>query len=907
MAQNNVVISITGINNTGPAFNQVRNSAQSTVNSIEKSFATIGNSFKNVGRTMTAAITVPVAGVVGSSVKKFMDFEAQMSKVGALSGAVGEDLQDLAEKAKEMGSKTKFTAVESAQAFEYMAQAGWKTKDMMNGLEGVIKLASASGEDLATVSNIVTSSIKQFGMTAAETGRYADILARAAADSNTDVAMMGESFKYVAPAAETLGYTAEDVGIALGLMANSGITASTAGTSLRTAFTNLANPTKKMNKQMKELGISLTDSKGKTKTFKKVMDEMRVSFAGLTREQQISAAATIFGKNAYTGMLAIIRASEEDYNKLTSAIYSSSDGVGTASEMSEQMINNLSGQITILKSAWEGIQLKIAESVIPTIKQFVEWVQKVADKINAMKPETLDMIVKFALIAATVGPVIWMFGSFITSVLAIIKGVTEFAGAVKFLSTQFALLKIAMAGASATPWGLIISAIGVAVVALGYIIYKNWDKIKECLSSAFNWIKDKWNELSNWLTTQVQNIAKKLGIEKELSVLTNILKDFKWWEFLLPTAPIKLLDGLLKHFFDGNGIIEIVKGVGKKIGDAWNSMMDFFGGIIENIVNFIIDKVNLVKDIVKIIQEIREKIKLLFMGAFALIYTFIKNKIKDVVDLFLDVASPILKSIDKVVKPIIRKIKDMYNNFKSIIKNLISVAKNVINGIKNAFTVGFDFIIQKITGVFSRVREVYNSLKSFYSKIIEFIRPVLDVVNAFKQGFQNMMDKAGEIFSKIIVMFQNFMTEFDNFVTKVKNGFRSFINIIIKGLNHLIKGLQKIKIVTPAVPELNIPAVGIDLSYLKEIPELPELNIGTSEVLKDGLSIIHKGEAVVPAKVNPFTAKNRDLLVKNKKEQQPIIVMINDKVDPITLELDGRVIANSVIKHTRNAVAVRGC
>ena len=565
MANNNVVITITGVNNTGPAFNGVRNSAQSAANAIEKSFSTIGNSFKSVGKSMTAAITLPVAGIVGSSVKTAMNFEQQMSKVQAVSFATAEEMQELTATAKEVGRTTSFSATEAAQALEYMAQAGWKTKSMVEGIDGVVKLANAGGLDVARASEIATAGINAFGMNAGELGKLADVLSAGANAAMTDVSGMGESFSYAAPMAGTLKMSIEDTTIALGLMANMGIDGSRAGTALKTSLANLSNPTKKMKGMMDSLGISLVDNKNQTKSLKTVMDELRYNFNGLTETQKAQAAATMFGKEAMAGMLAIINASEHDYNLLTSAVYSATDGVGVGAKMQEIMLNNLSGQVKILKSAWESIQLKIADSVIPTIKQFVSWVQKVADKVNEMKPETLDMIVKFALIAATVGPVIWMFGSFITSVLAIIKGITAFAGAVKMLTTTFTLLKIAMIGASSTPWGLIISAIGAAIVGLCYVIYKNWDKIKSCLSSAYNWVKDKWNELIGWLAPQVQGIAQKLGIEKELSVLANILKDFKWWDYFLPTGHIKLFDGLLKHFNNGNGIVEMAKNIGKKI------------------------------------------------------------------------------------------------------------------------------------------------------------------------------------------------------------------------------------------------------------------------------------------------------------------------------------------------------
>lgn len=978
---NNVVISITGVNNTGPAFAGVRSSAQSAVSSIEKSFSTIGNSFKSVGKSMTTAITLPVAGIVGSSVKTAMSFEQQMSKVSAISGAAGEDLQDLTAKAKEMGAKTKFSATESAQAFEYMAMAGWKTEEMMNGIEGVMNLAAASGEDLATVSDIVTDAMTAFGMKASESGRFADILASASSNSNTNVAMLGESFKYVAPVMGALGMSAEDTAVALGLMANAGIKSSMAGTSLRTAITNLSEPTAQMQKAMKKLNISMTDSKGQTKDLKTIMKDLRSSFANLTETEQVNYATAIFGKNAYAGMLAIINSSEQDFNKLTSAVYSSSDGIGTASKMSETMMDNLSGQITILKSAWEGIQLKIADSVLPTIKKFVEWAQKVADKINAMKPETLDMIVKFSLIAAAIGPVVWMFGSFITSVLAIVKGVSAFAGAIKMLSTTFTLLKIAMAGASATPWGLIITAIGIAVVGLGAIIYKNWDKIKSCLSTAFNWVKEKVNALINWLKPSVKGLAQKLGIEEELNVVGKTIKDFKWYDWFAPIGQIKIFDGLLKHFNDGNGIVEIAKSIGQKIADAWNGMTDvlsgwydsvvewlnsvkegitsWFNGVIDfakekinqlketfnkiadfiktsfnTIVNAIKDvfetvvKIasNFIKPIIEVIKTTLNKIKLLFLGIFAIIYTQIKKRILLIVKVVQLIIAPIKKVIDsimnivkkmqnkiartiaKIVDSITKTFKKIVQTFKNIVGKIVSQAKTIISNVKNLFSKGMTFIVGKITTIFGKIRSVYNSLQTFYLKIMDFIRSILDVVNSFKKGFQSAMEKVVDVFQSIYNHFLDFMDKFKSFTSDVKSNFVSFVNAIITGINHLIAGINKLHITTPAVPELNIPA--IDLGFnIPEIPTLPELNIGASQVLRDGLAIIHKGEAVVPAEVNPFTAKNKDLIVKNKSNVITVKVVVEDNREDaiVPVNIDGRKVADLLMKHTRNAVAVRGC
>src|SRR5690606_27063280 len=287
------------------------------------------DSFRQAGATVTAVSATFAAGLFGA-VKTAASLEAEMSKVKAISGATADDLAQLTDKAKEMGAMTKFSASESAQAFQYMAMAGWKTTDMLDGIEGIMSLAAASGEDLALTSDIVTDALTAFGMSAADSGKFADILAAASSNANTNVAMLGESFKYVAPLAGSLGYSAEDVSVALGLMANAGIKSSQAGTSLKTMLANLAKPTKQMKEQMDKLGISLTDKTGQMKPMSQVIEELRGSFANLSETEKASAAATLFGKEAMAGALAVINASESDYQKLTEAINNSE---GAAKEM----------------------------------------------------------------------------------------------------------------------------------------------------------------------------------------------------------------------------------------------------------------------------------------------------------------------------------------------------------------------------------------------------------------------------------------------------------------------------------------------------------------------------------------------------------------------------------------------
>lgn len=311
------------------------------------------------------------------------DFEAGMARVAAISGASGMEIEALNEKAKEMGAATVFSATEAASAFEYMAMAGWKTDDMLDGISGVMNLAAASGENLATVSDIVTDVITAMGYSASDSARFADVLAAACTNANTDVALMGDTFKYVAPVAGAMGYSIEDLAIATGLMANSSVKGGHAGTALRAILTNLSKPTKQMSKAMKKLGISVTESDGSMKSLRTVMQNMRQAFAGLTESQRTQYAATIAGQEGMSGLLAIVNASEEDFNNLMEAVDNSS---GTASHMAEVMNDTLRGALENLGGVIETISIDLNEmmndsSELQGLKNIVNFI---ADSINSI-------------------------------------------------------------------------------------------------------------------------------------------------------------------------------------------------------------------------------------------------------------------------------------------------------------------------------------------------------------------------------------------------------------------------------------------------------------------------------------------------------------------------------------------
>lgn len=406
-------------------FLQGLQSAQSEANKITKNtvqetgekIQAVGSKMESVGKTLTAGVTTPVVGLGTAIVKTSMDFEAGMSKVQAISGASGKELVDLREKAKEMGAKTKFSATESAAAFEYMAMAGWKTGDMLDGIEGIMNLAAASGEDLATTSDIVTDALTAFGLKASDSAHFSDILATASSNANTNVGMMGETFKYCAPVAGALGFSAEDTALAIGLMANSGIKASQAGTSLRSIMTNLTGDIELQGEKLGKVTIATTNADGSMRGLNEILTDCRASFSQLSESEQAAAAEALVGKTAMSGFLAIMNAAPEDIDKLTSSIDNCD---GASKKMADTMNDNLAGQITLLKSALEGLAIQLGEIIVPYVKDFVTVLQGLVQAFSNLPKPVQSMIIKFAFIAALVGPIVLVLGKFVSTIGSIV-------------------------------------------------------------------------------------------------------------------------------------------------------------------------------------------------------------------------------------------------------------------------------------------------------------------------------------------------------------------------------------------------------------------------------------------------------------------------------------------------------
>ena len=378
-----------------------------------KTVKEFGQGMTSVGKELSMKVTAPLVAIGGVATKLGMDFKAGLSEVQALSGATGEELMRLEERSRELGASTKFSAKQVTEGFKYMALAGWDVQQSLDGIDGVLALSAASGEDLGRVSDILTDSISAFGDEAKDAARYADVMAAASSNANTDVSGLGEAFKMVAPVAGALGFSLEDTSVALGLMANAGVKGSAAGTALRSALTNLVKPTAAMQKEMKKLGNNVQHSNGEMKPLDVLLRDLRGSFGKLSEAEKASAAATIFGKEAMSGMLAVINAGEGDFNKLTKAIANSE---GVAQEMADTMQNNLQGKLTNLKSALEELAIKIYDALEPALTAVVKAVQNLVDWLNGMDKNTRNTAIAIAALAAAVGPLLVVLGTMLTLV-----------------------------------------------------------------------------------------------------------------------------------------------------------------------------------------------------------------------------------------------------------------------------------------------------------------------------------------------------------------------------------------------------------------------------------------------------------------------------------------------------------
>lgn len=557
---------------------------------VSDKFSAMGSALTAVGGTLTKSVTLPLVGLGATVTAVAANFETSMSKVAAIAGldTTGEEFEALSEKAKEMGATTKFSASEAADAFTYMAMAGWKTESMLDGIDGIMQLAAASGEDLATTSDIVTDALTAFGLTAEDTSMFVDVLAAASSASNTNVSMLGESFKYVAPVAGTFGYSVQDVGAALGLMANSGIKASQAGTSFRSALTRMIKPTDTAMLSMENLGLAsdgvvtaMVNADGSMKPLRETLSILREQFSTLSAAEQAQAAATIFGQESMAGMLAIINASDSDFEGLISTMDEAS---GTAQEMADTQLDNLNGQLTILKSGLEGAAIAFGNLLMPMIKDITALIQKLVDWVNGLNEGQKQVVVIIAEVAAAIGPLLIIVGKvsgLIGKLIPLISGAGGLSGALTALTGPVGIViaaVVALAAAWATNFGGIRDKTQEIMDAIGTIISSVWDFI--------NWLWESNFLGIHTITSDIFEIIQQL-FSDALTIITDIFNVFAAlfsgdWSTLWES--VKTL------------VSDIWTAIGNYIDNKLNLIVDIIGGIATTLYNTAKNVFNMVKE-----------------------------------------------------------------------------------------------------------------------------------------------------------------------------------------------------------------------------------------------------------------------------------------------------------------------
>lgn len=765
------------------------------------------------GLKATGAILAGTATAIGAigaaSVKVGSDFEASMSKVAAISGATGDDLKALTDKAKEMGATTKFSASESADALQYMAMAGWKTEDMLNGLEGIMNLAAASGEDLATTSDIVTDALTAFGLSAEDSTHFADVLAQASSNANTNVGMMGETFKYVAPVAGALGYTAEDTALAIGLMANSGIKASQAGTSLRSIMSRMAKPTKEVQGAMDKLGVSLTDSNGNMKSLNEVMGDLRNGFAGLSEAEAAEMAAALGGQEAMSGLLAIVNASDDDFDKLSDAIYSCD---GAAKRMADTMNDNLQGQITILKSGLEGLGISLYENMEAPLKEVVKEAQNMVQQLqDAFNNGGLDEVVStvgdiFAQIvekAASAAPDLIdvasdMIQSFLTGInnnlpeiaSAGVDIVTSLGSALientgLLWSTGVALLAEVLSGLADNMPQLVESAkdalsqFGSALVEYAPSIGESAAKIVSYLASAV---------IEN--LPQIIEVGKQIvqgfiaGIEQEFPGLGAFLSGL-FDGFASTLAPIAqtVVDALSNIFSALDGADpETMEALGKAIGTIAASIAalkvasEVVGGV-KNLLSVLGGFRKTAGNVIGIVPKVVEGFQLLSGGAgtfsevLALEFPKLAGIITKVTGSFGTLASTIsgvFTKIGAVVGPAISKIASLISSIGPTIAGIGAVIGGTVMAVTNFFGMlkdGFSWVKEALMVIgiaIAAVGAVILGAPALVAAVVAgIVAAVATLVVVIKDHwtqivdfFKGIPDKIGEVVDSIVAWFQ---------------------------------------------------------------------------------------------------------------------------------------------------------
>lgn len=665
--------------------------ANQSATAVQKIAAT-GEKLKTVGDNISSAgqkllpVTAGVTALGTASVTTAANFESSMSQVQATMGITKDSMSTvdgqsvntmdtLSKLAKKMGAETAFSASECAEALNYLALAGYDTQQMCDTLPTVLNLAAAGDIELASASDMVTDAMSALGMGVDEAGTMVDQMAKTASTTNTSVAQLGEGILTIGATAKSIKGGTAELNTALGILANNGIKGAEGGTHLRNIILSLQNPTDKAALAMEQLGLQVYDSEGNMRSMNDILGDLNSGMDGMTAAEKSNIIGKIFNKTDLSSVNALLANTGSTWDDLQKSI---SDSGGAAGQMADTQLDNLQGQITILKSALEGLAISFGELLMPAIKQIVGWVQKFVEWLNSLDDGTKKTVVTIALLAAALGPVLIVVGKVVSAVGTIMTVVPKIAGVINTVKGAFAALNTTML---ANPIVLIVAAIAALVAAFIYL-WNNCDGFRQFWIDLWENIKQAaitaWEAVKSFLTTAWE------AIKNTATTIFEALKAFfsTIWEGikLIFSTVAEVIKTIIVTYFNvyKTIITTVFNAIKIVVTTVWNAIKTVITTVVTAIQTFITTAWNTIKTV---ISTVVNAIRTVVSGAFNAMWTGITTTVGNIVTTIKTGFQTAVSFITGLAKSAVKWGTDIIDGIVKGIKNCIGKVKDAVSNV----------------------------------------------------------------------------------------------------------------------------------------------------------------------------------------------------------------------------------